>query len=499
MTTPRDFERRLAEHFRGEAQRRAPDWILPSALTTIETTRQRRGLTALRRNSNMPNYAKLAAAAVVVIAVGAFALIRFTPPGPGGPSIPAPTTTASPTPFADIAAVADPDDLCRPGADGIVHVEPARPFGLVPDRLDRAGRNGAAGPTPQLFNFQDPVAGLPLRPRSGLDHLFLAARSHSHSAARRSTDWLDRPPSRSEGCVDDVGGRGQSKARIVHEPLRAGDRPRRRKRGRGYAFICSTRASDEVEPPRALNSERPGSSRSSRTVQLDARERHRRGTDGVALNVDCKEPRRPGLRRRWPARAFDHCRSTISRNRADGGLIDDRHAHEGRRQPVRRPHQQGRLQGGQGLPAPERRRPRRVLGRKRQAGRPLFPGALGLHPDRLRRPRDGRSRSDQLRPPPERHHARRDGRRSARTARSPSTSTDTATASRTSPSASTTRPRPGARRRPAARPPRSSPSSSTAARMASSAEARSGRTARFATRSSIAATTTASSRPATGA
>ena len=42
MTTPRDLERRLAKHFSGEAPTRAPDWVLLSALTTIQSTRQRR-------------------------------------------------------------------------------------------------------------------------------------------------------------------------------------------------------------------------------------------------------------------------------------------------------------------------------------------------------------------------------------------------------------------------------------------------------------------------
>jgi len=96
MTTTRDLERRLAEHFHGEAPSRAPDWILSSALMTIDTTRQRRGLTALRRTYDMPTYAKLAAAAVVVIAVGAYALWRIAPSGPGGPG-PSPTPTAPPT------------------------------------------------------------------------------------------------------------------------------------------------------------------------------------------------------------------------------------------------------------------------------------------------------------------------------------------------------------------------------------------------------------------
>ena len=98
MTANRSLERRLAEHYESEAPHRAPDWILHSALATIETTPQRRGLLAPWRFPTMNSYAKLAAAAVVVIAVGAFALWQLAPPGPGGPPLATPTPTVSPTP-----------------------------------------------------------------------------------------------------------------------------------------------------------------------------------------------------------------------------------------------------------------------------------------------------------------------------------------------------------------------------------------------------------------
>ncbi|HUQ43670.1 MAG TPA: hypothetical protein VM451_04560 [Candidatus Limnocylindria bacterium] len=100
MTLPRDLERRLVDHLRGEAPSRSPDWILRSALMTIDTTRQRRGLTALRRYSSMSSYMKLATAAVVVIAAAGFTLWQLAPRGGGGPSVPtsSPTNTAIPTP-----------------------------------------------------------------------------------------------------------------------------------------------------------------------------------------------------------------------------------------------------------------------------------------------------------------------------------------------------------------------------------------------------------------
>lgn len=96
MTANHDLQRRLARYYETEPPLHAPDWVLRSALSTIESTPQRRGVAALRRYPNVSTYSKLAAAAVVVIAVGAFALWQLGPGGPGGPT-PAPTPTASAT------------------------------------------------------------------------------------------------------------------------------------------------------------------------------------------------------------------------------------------------------------------------------------------------------------------------------------------------------------------------------------------------------------------
>ena len=86
------------------------------------------------------------------------------------------------------------------------------------------------------------------------------------------------------------------------------------------------------------------------------------------------------------------------RGRADGRRTighDDRYA----RPPCRR------RRGGR-LPPPQGDRPRRVLGREREAGRGLLSGPVGLHPGRLRRPRDGGPRPRQLRAGAERHSLR---------------------------------------------------------------------------------------------
>ena len=93
------------------------------------------------------------------------------------------------------------------------------------------------------------------------------------------------------------------------------------------------------------------------------------------------------------------------RHRATGASHDRDHQPR-RRQPGRRRHQPQRGRRGAGLPAAEGHRPRRVLGRQRQAGGALLPRAVGLHPRRLRGPGDGRPRPGQLRDGPERHPLR---------------------------------------------------------------------------------------------
>lgn len=90
MTANTNLERRVAEHYASEPPLRAPDRVLHAALETIETTPQRRGLLAPWRFTSMNAYAKVAAAAVVAIAVGAIVVWQL-------PGIGQPRPTASPT------------------------------------------------------------------------------------------------------------------------------------------------------------------------------------------------------------------------------------------------------------------------------------------------------------------------------------------------------------------------------------------------------------------
>ncbi len=77
-----------------------------------------------------------------------------------------------------------------------------------------------------------------------------------------------------------------------------------------------------------------------------------------------------------------------------------------RRQSGGRPHRRGRLRQGRRLPAAQRHRPRRVLGRQRSAGRRLLPGVVGLHAGRLQRSRDQGPGPGELRHGPARHPVR---------------------------------------------------------------------------------------------
>ncbi len=102
MSANPDLERRLADFYATEAPARAPDWVLGSALATIDTTNQRRALIRVpRRFQNMNSFAKLAVAAVVVIAVGAVGLAVLRPgqaPVVGSDISPSPSASASPSP-----------------------------------------------------------------------------------------------------------------------------------------------------------------------------------------------------------------------------------------------------------------------------------------------------------------------------------------------------------------------------------------------------------------
>ena len=105
MNANHDLERRLSDFYETETPTRAPDWLLESALATIETTQQRRALVRMPwRFTNMNTYAKVAVAAVAVIAIGLVGLAVLRPgPTPGVGGSPSPSPSTSPSPAASVA------------------------------------------------------------------------------------------------------------------------------------------------------------------------------------------------------------------------------------------------------------------------------------------------------------------------------------------------------------------------------------------------------------
>ncbi|MFL5686380.1 MAG: hypothetical protein ACJ77D_10045 [Chloroflexota bacterium] len=92
------LERGIADVYHAEAPQRAPDWVLASALETIESTPQRRVLIrAPWRPIDMSTFAKVAIAAVVVLAVGVIGVSML---GPRSSSVGGGQPTASPSPSA---------------------------------------------------------------------------------------------------------------------------------------------------------------------------------------------------------------------------------------------------------------------------------------------------------------------------------------------------------------------------------------------------------------
>lgn len=102
MSVNHDLERRIAAFYETEAPPAAPDWVLRDALATIDITPQRRVLVRVPwRFPPMNTYARLAVAAVAVIAIGAIGVAFLRPgttPDIGGALSPSPSATPPPVP-----------------------------------------------------------------------------------------------------------------------------------------------------------------------------------------------------------------------------------------------------------------------------------------------------------------------------------------------------------------------------------------------------------------
>ena len=111
MNANDNLERGIADVYHAEAPHRAPDWVLANALETIESTPQRRVLIRVPwRFPDMNNtFAKVAIAAVVVLAIGVVGLNLLRPSassGVGAQPSASPSATPSPSPSPSPAASA---------------------------------------------------------------------------------------------------------------------------------------------------------------------------------------------------------------------------------------------------------------------------------------------------------------------------------------------------------------------------------------------------------
>jgi hypothetical protein len=102
MNVNQDLTSRVADYYAAEAPPRAPDWVLQTALATVEITKQRRSRVRVPwRFPDMNSYAKFAVAAVAVVALGVVGLTLLRPadgPSVGGQSpSPSPVVSASPS------------------------------------------------------------------------------------------------------------------------------------------------------------------------------------------------------------------------------------------------------------------------------------------------------------------------------------------------------------------------------------------------------------------
>ena len=175
MTADRDLEHRVADFYASEPSLRAPDRVVTAVLATTGSIPQRRVLLRVpRRFPPMNTYAKLAIAAVVVIAIGALGLNVLRPgpaPGVGGsPRSLQPSISPSADPSAPPPATATFDStihgisIAHP--DGWVTIPATEPWRSI-TQLDKG---------PAMDHIWDPViqdhlslnlASLPLDGASG--------------------------------------------------------------------------------------------------------------------------------------------------------------------------------------------------------------------------------------------------------------------------------------------------------------------------------------------
>jgi hypothetical protein len=183
MTDNAGLEQRLADHYAREAPPRAPDRVLQETLAAVETTRQRAAFGRIPgRIGVMSNLAKVAVAAVILIALGAFgiALLRSsTATGPG--SSPGSSTQSSLLPSSGPGSSAAPA-LTKSFSSSFNGFSISYPGDW---RVISAKRSWPTG-SPN-FNPDDPAVDSLSGP-----NLAIYAVSQKIAAGTTPTQWLDK-------------------------------------------------------------------------------------------------------------------------------------------------------------------------------------------------------------------------------------------------------------------------------------------------------------------
>lgn len=186
MNVNRDLERRLADFYESEAASRAPDWVLRTALQTIDTTRQRRVVIRVPwRFPHMNTFAKVAIAAVIVIAVGAVGLSVLRPPSSsnvGGQPTASPSPSPSPT-FGATIIPESPPALTETFTSDRHGFSISYPAGWVTSAATEPWADAA------LPNFGEPKGDFIFDPTL-TDHLFLVVASKP-LAGQEGAAWAD--------------------------------------------------------------------------------------------------------------------------------------------------------------------------------------------------------------------------------------------------------------------------------------------------------------------
>ena len=177
-----DLERRLEVFYTTELPVRAPDWVLRGALSTIETTPQRRPLWPAWRIPAMNTRLRIAAsvAAVLVIAVIGYQFLPGTG-GPGGGPSPSPSLSPSPSPTAEPTPLPTAPPLSQTFDSTIHGISVSYPEGWTTQAATQQA-------TSVISLFLEPHADFMYDP-ARTDHLFLSLVS-VNLGDTPPDDWL---------------------------------------------------------------------------------------------------------------------------------------------------------------------------------------------------------------------------------------------------------------------------------------------------------------------